>query len=247
MKVILLGTGVAIPWDSRTQSSILLQSSSARLLLDCGAGALHRLNQAQIDPTSIDAVLLTHLHLDHTADFLPLIKANWLLDHNCMNLYGPPGTGDWWNSLLMAYPYMRNRVDMQITEIQPGEEFQIADLDIQAIFTKHSIPSQGYCLETNEGTVVYSGDTEPVREIRNASMGADLLIHECSFPDGMAVTNHTTPRWLGEVMKGTAVGKIVLTHLYPQTSGHFDQMVKSVRLGAGVPVVIANELDLFEV
>jgi ribonuclease Z len=50
--------------------------------------------------------------------------------------------------------------------------------------------------------------------------GADLLIHECSFPEPFDVTNHTTPRKLGSLIKNVGhVGRVVLTHFYPEAQG----------------------------
>jgi ribonuclease Z len=73
---------------------------------------------------------------------------------------------------------------------------------------------------------VYSGDTEPYQRIAALAEGADLLIHECSFPEPFDVTNHTTPRKLGILARN--VGCIVLTHFYPQAEGHTDEMAQEV-------------------
>ena len=57
---------------------------------------------------------------------------------------------------------------------------------------------------------------------------ADLLIHECSFPEPFDVTNHSTPRKLGGVLRNMFVKRVVLTHLYPQAQGHEDEMAEQV-------------------
>ena len=49
--------------------------------------------------------------------------------------------------------------------------------------------------------MVYSGDTEPCPRVAALANGADLLIHECSFPEPFDVTNHTTPKKLGSMIK----------------------------------------------
>lgn len=246
LRATLLGTGVAIPWDDRAQSSILVETPGTRLLLDCGAGALLRLGEADVDPTSIHAVVLTHLHSDHVNDFLPLVKARWLLDHPEMRLYGPPGTQEWYDGLLQAYPYMTEKADVRISEVSPGETFKVGGARLRAVATEHSVPSQGYSVSANDRRVVYSGDTEPVSAIRDAADGADLLIHECSFPDGMTVTNHTTPSWLGEALSGVEVGEIVLTHLYPHVQEHLDHLADNVRWDVGVPVFVGEDMEVYE-
>jgi metallo-beta-lactamase family protein len=64
-----------------TGSKYLVESDGARVLVDCGLfqgfKALRRRNWARfpVDPASIDAVLLTHAHIDHTG-YLPVLARN---------------------------------------------------------------------------------------------------------------------------------------------------------------------------
>jgi ribonuclease BN (tRNA processing enzyme) len=67
------------------------------------------------------------------------------------------------------------------------------------------------------------------------SEGADLLIHECSFPEPFDVTNHTTPKKLGRILKD--VNQVVLTHFYPQADGHEEEMASKVSEISGNHVV----------
>ncbi|HUV82028.1 MAG TPA: MBL fold metallo-hydrolase, partial [archaeon] len=77
--------------------------------------------------------------------------------------------------------------------------------------------------------------------------GTDLLIHECSFPDTFEVTNHTTPKTLASMLEGREVGKIVLTHLYPQTKGFETEMVKVLADACKCPVEIGYDLQVIEI
>lgn len=55
-----------------------------------------------------------------------------------------------------------------------------------------------------------------------------MLIHDCSFPDEVDVANHPTPTQLGEVLAGTDIDRLYLTHLYPHTEEKHDEMVDSL-------------------
>ena len=69
--------------------------------------------------------------------------------------------------------------------------------DIFAEEARHSVTALAYRLEAEEKVVVYSGDTEPCPRVAALAKEADLLIHECSFPEPFDVTNHSTPRsWI---------------------------------------------------
>jgi ribonuclease Z len=90
--------------------------------------------------------------------------------------------------------------------------------------------------------VVYSGDTEPCPRVAALAHGADLLIHECSFPEPFDVTNHTTPKKLGCMIKNQGVKRIVLTHLYPQAQGCEDEMAEQVIELSGAPTIVGWDM-----
>lgn len=79
------------------------------------------------------------------------------------------------------------------------DDFSVQGFDIFAEEAKHSVTALAYRIEAEEKVLVYSGDTEPSQRVAALSEGADLLIHECSFPEPFDVTNHTTPKAAGPV------------------------------------------------
>jgi ribonuclease BN (tRNA processing enzyme) len=247
MKIILLGTGVGIPGHERVQSGLIIDTGQGPVLFDCGSGVLNRINQSSYKHTSITNVLLSHLHLDHCTDFLPLVKANWLCDVTGINLWGPLGTKQWLNDLLRAFSYMQDKVDIKVSELSSGQVLSIAGLSIECVGTVHALPSLGFKVRSNGSSVLYSGDTEPVRNIAQASDGIDLLIHECSFPDTFDVTNHTTPKRLAEMLQGISIGRIILTHMYPQTRGFEAQIIKVITDVCQCPVEIGYDLQVIDI
>ncbi|BFG24455.1 hypothetical protein CerSpe_107290 [Prunus speciosa] len=71
--------------------------------------------------------------------------------------------------------------------------------------------------------IVYSGDTRPCPELKEASRGATVLIHEATFEDGMVdeaiARNHSTTKEAIEVGNSAGVFRIILTHFsqrYPK-------------------------------
>ncbi|HUQ41242.1 MAG TPA: MBL fold metallo-hydrolase, partial [Candidatus Limnocylindrales bacterium] len=63
--VRFLGSGDAFGSGGRFQSCILIEHSGFRALLDCGATSLIAMKREDVDPGSIDAVIVTHYHGDH--------------------------------------------------------------------------------------------------------------------------------------------------------------------------------------
>jgi ribonuclease BN (tRNA processing enzyme) len=245
LKVTLLGTGVGIPQPGRSQSAMLIESEMP-LLFDCGAGTLLRLEQAGLDIDALDTAVLTHLHLDHVSDLLALAKARYLLQLCPLEIYGPLGTARWFETLQSAFPYLE-KMQTNVHEVRPMDSFQLKSCEIFAEEARHSVTALAYRIDAQDKVVVYSGDTEPSARIAALAYGSDLLIHECSFPEPFEVTNHSTPRRLGNMLRNANVKRVVLTHLYPQAQGLEEEMVEAVSNGTGSPVEVGYDFQIIVV
>lgn len=233
LKVTLLGTGVGIPQPGRSQAAILVESDLP-LLLDCGAGTLLRLEQAGVGLEPLDTVVLTHLHLDHVSDLLALANARYLSELPGLEIWGPEGMKNYFKTVQRAYPNLE-KMEVAVHEVRPMDAFSVKGYDLFAEEACHSVTALAYRIEAEERVLVYSGDSEPSARVAALATGADLLVHECSFPEPFEVTNHTTPRKLGNLLKGVNAKRVVLTHLYPQAQGYEEVMAREVSGLSGVP------------
>ena len=251
MEITFLGTGVGIPQAGRVQSGVLIDIGDTTLLFDCGCGVLGRIQESRHDHKNINGILLTHLHLDHVGDVLALFKANWLVGKTQMRLYGPQGTREWFEKTLEVYEYLKDRFTVDITELSPGDEFrpvgadgEDADCSIRCAKTVHTDNSLAYRIESEGKSVVYTGDTEPSEAVMELAEGADILIHECSFPLGFPMTNHTAPDMFTLMLDEYPlnVKELYLTHLYPHMQGHEREAVDHIRKYFAGNVTIAKDL-----
>jgi len=224
MRLTVLGTGSAMATLGRTQTGLLLEGvgdGNATVLIDCGSGVLKALGPHH---ESLDAVLLTHHHTDHVADLVPLLKARWLADAGTVPVLGPPGTATLLEDLLVAHEYLRDRVAYDVREVGPPA-FDVVGTTVQASETRHSGASLAYRVGDR---LAFSGDTEADPELARWADGVDVLVHDCSFPDGVEVSNHPTSEQLGAALAGHDFGTVLLTHLYPHADGREDELVASV-------------------
>jgi ribonuclease BN (tRNA processing enzyme) len=229
MRVTFLGTGSAMPTGERFQTGLLLEAEDAGpLLVDCGSGVLHGLAATDVGYEGVETVLLTHHHLDHVSDLLPLVKAKWLAGSESLEVVGPPGTTDLLDGLLDVHDYLRDRIDLSTREVEPGR-FSVAGFDVEAVETVHSMYCLAYRFEAGGVAFTFSGDTEASEAVAALADGSAVLAHDCSFPDEIDVSNHPTPGQLGEVLAETDIGRVYLTHLYPHTDGKHREMVASVK------------------
>jgi len=240
LKVIMLGTGVGIPQPGRSQAAILVENDQT-LLLDCGAGTLLRLDEVGADLEALDTVVLTHLHLDHVSDLLALANARYLADMPGLQIFGPQGTEAYFRTAKSLYPNLE-KMAVAVQELKPMDSFCLNGFDIFAEEARHSVTALAYRLVAEEKIVVYSGDTEPSSRVAALAKGADLLVHECSFPEPFDVTNHTTPKKLGSMIKNQGIKRVVLTHLYPQALGCEDEMAEQVIELSGAPTIVGWDM-----
>lgn len=244
MRVTFLGTGSAMPTGERYQTGLLVEEDDHRVLLDCGSGVLHRLQQSGVGYENISTVLLTHHHLDHVSDLLPLLKARWLAGEEHLEVVGPDGTKALLDDLLDVHDYLKGRVDLQVREVGP-HEFTVGGFDVEGFETRHSMP----CLAYRFGDeFTFSGDSEAFEGLANFADGSELLVHDCSFPDEVDVANHPTPSQLGRALgeSGADIGRVFLTHLYPHTEGKHEEMLESIEREYDGDVSFADDLRTVE-
>ncbi len=235
IRLTVLGSGSAMAVPDRAQTGLLLETGDRALLVDCGSGVLGRLAGTDVGYEGVGTVLLTHHHLDHVSDLLALLKARWLAGQEHLEVLGPPGTKSLLDGLLDVHEYLDGRVDLAVREVTPGDDFSAGGFDVAAADTRHSLPGHAYRfapvesgVAARDGPVAFSGDTEAFAGIARFVDGASVLLHDCSFPDDVDVSNHPTPTALGEALADVDVSRLYLTHLYPHTRGREEEMVDAV-------------------
>src|ERR1700754_2882279 len=91
LSVFFAGTAGSVPTPRRGLPAILLRAGGERLLFDCGEGTQHQLLRS-VGLPDLDAIFITHLHLDHWLGLPGMIKTFDMRDRDrTLDIYGPPG------------------------------------------------------------------------------------------------------------------------------------------------------------
>ncbi len=248
--LVTVGTGTVAPSASRTGPAHWVERGDVRLLMDCGAGVIHRLAHFHLPWERVSHVALTHFHPDHYGELPALLFA---LRHATKRveplvIVGPPGTvrlvkalaegfGAW--LLDPGYP-------IGILDLQSGEPFPLSpDVMLEVHPTPHTSESVALSVTTPEGRLVYTGDTGPSDDLAAWAKGCSLLLAECSLPDGQGVDGHLTPATVGELAAGAAAGRLVLTHFYPPIEQVDVRAAVAARFAG--KVALAADGDRFEI
>jgi ribonuclease Z len=241
-RVTLLGTGVPIPSPERFGPSTLIEAGEQKLLIDAGRGATIRLYQLGVPLGSIDALLLTHYHSDHTSGIPDLWLTGWLRSHfgtrsKPFHVIGPVGAKELMQNLERAYA-LDIKIRIEDEQLPPegiavhvdefssdGIVYDKKGLRVIAFEVDHGEvikPAYGYRIEYGGRVVVLSGDTRYNENVIRYGTGADLLIHEVAIarPELLRqayiqpiMAHHTTAEEAGRIFSQTLPRLAAFTHL----------------------------------
>jgi ribonuclease BN (tRNA processing enzyme) len=242
----MLGTGTSFPDPHRVQSGILIEDGNHRILLDIGSGVLHRLTQLAFDIKTIDAVFISHFHVDHCADFLPLCQSLWLAGYDeTLKLYAPPTVTEWSRGLNdISFTYLRDKIRIATTSLQENQVVSLEDLRIVTTPTLHSnYDTRAFRVEGNGKSLTFSSDTAPCRNIIDLAKETDVLVHECNWLDGVHREGiHTSPSELARIAEEIDPSKIILTHVSPEVAAEKEKVIEIVSRRTTAEVVMGEDL-----
>jgi ribonuclease BN (tRNA processing enzyme) len=181
------------------------------------------------DQARLEAVLVSHAHLDHIRDLATLA------DNRCQMDCGPlivAGTKDtlrtlrkhFFNNLLWpdfaAIPTPENPT-IRFLELKPERAVEVAGCRVRAVLVDHTIESAGFVIEAPDGAIGYSGDTGPTDrmwEVLGEQKDLRAFLLEVSFPNReqklATVSGHHTPRTLAADLRKYRAPKDLPTMLY---------------------------------
>ncbi len=221
MKINILGSGTCVPSLERYPCSVLVRSQDLHILVDMGPGIMGQLLKLGIDPNEIDAIFLSHFHLDHCADLAPFLfaaKYPEFTRNKRLILFGGPGIREWLAGVSKAFGHT---IDLpgdyfECIELSGTGQVDLPGIEVRHMPMAHKPESLGYRFTDETGfSLVYSGDTDVTGNLGLLSANADILICEAAMPDNMKVPGHLTPYLAGDAAQGAGVKTLVLTHLYP--------------------------------
>lgn len=243
MRVTLLGTGCPVADVHRYGPATLVEAGGERWLVDCGSGVTQRLLAHGTDGAALTGLLLTHLHSDHTVDFIQLLISGWHQGRTApLRVYGPRRTRQFLGDLLAAWaPEFAQRaahelrppegLQAHIEEIDGDWHLDTGALRIRSTEVRHPpIPQAfGFRFDAGGAGAVVSGDTTYSPELIALARGCDLLVHECFVHRDYAQRRrdapaqareniqayHTTTAQVGKVAAEAGAGHLALTHFVP--------------------------------
>ena len=222
MRLTVIGASGSYPGPDSPASCYLLESEHEgrlwRVLVDMGSGALGVLHRF-VDPASIDAVLLSHLHADHCLDlcgFYVLRRYHPTGAQPKIPVWGPVDTD---RRMAKAYdldedPGMNEEFDFRL---YPSATFNVGPFSVTAREVAHPVPAYGLRIEAEGRVLAYSGDTGTCDALVETARDADFFLCEASFVEGKdnPPDLHLTGAEAARMANDAGARRLVLTHVPP--------------------------------
>lgn len=251
MKLVVLGSGTSVPHPQRASAAFWLETAGGVILLDCSADAAHRMAEEHLDWPNLDAIWISHLHLDHCGGLASLLFGlKWAPQTQArtkpLRIFACRGVGCLLHAIDTSndYELFKLPFPVELHEMEDGSsDFEILPgLRAQVFSTPHTRESLALRLRDNADTsIVYSSDTGYSEEFAQWARGADLLVLECSFWRNKPTKKHLE---LTEAMRIAGIAKprkLLLTHLYPEWDG-VDIEAKAHELWQGTTIAACDGL-----
>jgi ribonuclease BN (tRNA processing enzyme) len=253
IRLTVLGSSGTYPAAGRACSGYLLEADEGgrrtRVWVDAGPGTLSNLLRVTELPI-LDAIWVSHLHVDHVGD---LLAANYALRYG--DFQPPPkavpvfGPTDW---VSHVRPFLTTGesepIDgtFEVHDLHDGEQVDLGPLRLEAVATVHSVETYAVRASAGGRTIAYSADSGSCDALGRLADQADLFICEAAWqewPEGVPPI-HLTPQLAGEWAAKARARRLLLTHLRPGSDPAVAAALAAETYGG--PVGVATELEVHE-
>ncbi|MCX4820593.1 MBL fold metallo-hydrolase [Streptomyces sp. NBC_01142] len=218
LHLTVLGSATPYPSVDNPCSGYLVTGGDVRLWMDAGTGTLAQL-QRHVRLDELDAIWISHLHADHSADLLTAYYGALFADVRLtapIPLFGPPGIADRLAHFL-TNTSVRSPVEsaFAVHELYDGHRAEVGPLTLTSRAVAHGMPAFALRVEAGGRALVYSGDTAPCANLTSLADGCDALL--CEAESASAPTRgepvHHTPEDAGETARSARAGRLIVTHV----------------------------------
>jgi ribonuclease BN (tRNA processing enzyme) len=218
-----LGSGTAVPHAQRSSPGYWLETEGSSILLDCSASAIHRMAQETLDWANLEAIWISHFHLDHVGGIAPFLfgTKNAPETRNRikpLRIFGAKGLRELIENFDKAndYKLFKQPFPVEIIEVEPLEKFAITpDVEAVAVKTPHTDESRALHLrDANDKTLVYTSDTGFDKTLGAFARNVDLFLLECAFVSNKLTEKHLELAEAIHLIRYANPQKAMLTHFY---------------------------------
>lgn len=274
---VLGSGGPELIGDRASTSYLIRRDGKPSVLVDSGGGSALRFAESGARVSDLDIVLFSHFHIDHSADFMALVKSSYFQDRtDALPVLGPggnagfPSTTQFLQSQFAkpdgSYRYLsgylpsdgRKTTDayalkpenIETDEARPKVVFNENGLNVSALRQHHgNVPALAWRVEMGGVSIVFSGDTDG-KNLEKLAADADLLVAHNAIPEsanGSILDLHMKPSQIGLIAARSNVPSLLLSHRMTRSLGQEESTRNAIAESWEGSVKFANDLDCFAV
>jgi ribonuclease BN (tRNA processing enzyme) len=207
-----LGTGgarVLVFKQLLASGGLWLELEGVRFHVDPGPGALLQALTRKLDPTKLDAILLSHRHLDHSSDINAMIEAMTTGGFHRRGAVFAPADAFADDPVILRY--LRGYVDRTVT-LEEGGTYRVGEIEFRTP-VRHQHPGQvfGFVFQAEGQRLCYVSDTRYFPELADHYRG-DLLIVNTVFLEPRPEIAHLSIPEAGELIAAVRPRLAIITH-----------------------------------
>lgn len=218
LSLVVLGSATPYASPDNPCSGYLVTGGDITIWVDAGSGTLGPL-QRHVRLDELDAIWISHLHADHSADLLTAYYGALFADIRLrapIPLYGPAGIAERLAGFL-TNTQTRSPVEaaFAITELHDGHRTSVGPVHLTSRAVEHGIPAFAVRFEMAGNALVYSGDTAPCPGLTALAEDCDVLLCEADSDQDAADGDHVhhTPEEAGETATASRASRLIITHV----------------------------------
>jgi len=252
MKLVVLGSGTSVPHPARASAAHWLEAAGGTLLLDIGAASVHRMAQEKLDWVNLDAIWVSHFHLDHLGGLFPFLfgtkHAPDTQDRRKpLTIYGPRGLRKLFQAFDTAggYDLLKQPFPVEIREVAPRSSFEMLPfLRAETFSTPHTSESLALKLiDRDDASLAFTSDTGYTDALAHFAQETSLFLMECSFFRDKPVELHLELAEAMRLAERSGARRVMLSHLYPEWDG-LNLVAEAKKLWSGDTIEARDGLRL---
>ncbi|WP_339773120.1 MBL fold metallo-hydrolase [uncultured Paraglaciecola sp.] len=274
VRLQVLGSGGPELNDDRASASYLVwHKNKAKVLIDAGPGSSVNFGAAQADFADLKVVLLTHLHVDHSADLPAYVKGSYFTQRTeDLTVFGPagntlmPDTSDYLSRLIGdkgAFAYLSDYSDAsseaayhikaQNIPLTPIKQHSLKideDITITASPVHHGpISALAWRVDIDGCAITFSGDmNNKFNTLAALGKDSDILVMHNAVPQGAsgaAINLHMRPIEIGKIAQEAKAKTVVLSHFMNRTRNDNEATLGYIRQNFAGEVEMATDMATF--